>query len=100
MPTGEDQAWEILSQLDPKDVCRRALVTFDELSDAYALKSFHQDIFICPKDKKMFGHSPSSDFLLNRLGRYSRLSILWYLICAKDLPLSGKLIRPADVAGG
>lgn len=100
MPTGEQQAWRILLGLDPKDVCIRAKVTFDDLSGVYILKSFLQDIIITPKDKKIFGNSLVSDFLLKELGNYSRLSVLWYLISAKDIPLSGMLINPADMPGG
>ncbi len=100
MSTGEKQAWEILSGLDPKDVCIGAKVAFDDLSSVYILKSFLQDIFIAPKDKKIFGNSLVSDLLLNKLGNYSRLSVLWYLISAKVIPLSGVLIKPADMAEG
>ena len=100
MSAGEQEAWEILSGLDPKDVCIRAKVAFDELSGVYILKSFLQDIVIAPKDKKIFGNSVVSDFLLKRLGNYSRLAVLRYLTNAKDIPLSGILIEPADMPGG
>lgn len=100
MLTGENRAWNLLSGLDPEDVCSRAGAVFDKLSGLYILKSFLQDIFISPRNREMFGHSPLSDLLLNRLGRFSRLPILWYLINAKDIPLSGELRRPADMSGG
>ena len=100
MSVGEQQAWEILSGLDPKEVCIRAKVVFDDLSGAYILKSFFQDIIIAPKDKKIFSNSLVGNFLLKELGNYSRLSVLWYLISAKDIPLSGILTKPADMPGG
>lgn len=100
MPAGEEQAWNTLSQLTPKDVCIRANVVFDELSGNYVLKSFLQDIVISVNDKDMFCSSPTGDFILNEISRFSRLSILWYLINAKDVPLSNKLVRPADLTGG
>ena len=100
MLSGEAQACDILAGLAPEDVCCRAKATFDKLSGLYTLKSFLQDIFISPQDKRMFGNSPLSDFLLNKLGHYSRLSILYYLIGAKHMPLSGKLVKPGNMSGG
>lgn len=100
MLTGEEQAWRILAELNPEDVCSRAKVDFDKLSGLYVLKSFLQDIYISPKNKEIFGHSPLSDLLLNKLNYYSKLAILWYLINAKNTPLSGKLKKPSDMSGG
>lgn len=100
MPTGEQQAWKILAELDPEDVCVRATVLFDKTAYQYILKSFSQDIYIFPKEKNIFAISPTANLLLNSLGRYSRLSILWYLINSKDISLSGELIKPGDLSGG
>ena len=100
MPSGEEKAWKTLSQLTPEDVCSRAKATFDELCGVYLVKSFLQDILVSPKDEKMLGRSPTGDFILNEIGHLSRLSILWYLINAKDIPLSKKLVGPADMTGG
>ena len=100
MLTGERQAWELLTKLNPGDVCDRAGVMFDESTGKYTAESFLQEIFISPESKEIFGHSPAGKFILDKLEQYSRLSILWYLIKAKDIPLSGKLIKPADLQGG
>jgi len=100
MSSGEEQAWTTLSQLTPRDVCRRARVTFDELSGVYLLKSFYQDILVSPKNEKMLGQTPTANFILNEIGHLSRLSILWYLINAKVIPLSAKLVKPDDLKGG
>lgn len=97
---GEEQAWGILAGLSPEDVCRRAKVVFDRLSGLYILRSFHQDISISPQNEEISGNSPVGEFLLSELGYYSRLSILWYLIRAKDVPLSGELIKPYSMTGG
>ena len=100
MLSGEAQAWVILGGLDPEDIGSRAGIGFDRESGSYILESFAQDIFISLKDKRMFGSSPISDCLLHKLGRYSRLSVLYYLIGARDIPLSGKLVKPDDMSGG
>jgi len=99
-PDGEEQAWEILSQLASADVCHRTKASFDELAGHYILPLFNERIFLSPKDKYIWGDSKAADFLLNELSQYSRLSALWYLIQAKDIPLSGKLVSPREVNGG
>jgi hypothetical protein len=48
---GEEQAWKILSQLTPEDVCIRAKVEFNKLRGIYILKSFLQDIVISLNDE-------------------------------------------------
>ena len=100
MPAGEQRAWGILAGLDPHDVCVRADAAFDSSSGLYILRSFSQDIFVSPGDKTIFGHTPPADMLLNKLNRYSRLPILWYLIGAQNVPLSGELIKPNSLSGG
>ena len=100
MSTGEEQAWETLLCLESEDVCKRAKVAFDKESTSYILSSFSQDILVSPQVKEICGSSALSVFLLKDLAYYSRLSILWYLIGAKDIPLSGELIKPYNIAGG
>ena len=100
MLTGEQQAWKILAELESEDVCTRANVLFVKGAGLYVLKSFSQDVYISTKNRNIIGNSPTSELLLNSLGRYSRLSILWYLINAKDISLSGQLIKPSDTSGG
>ena len=98
--TGEMKAWKVLENLNHVDVCNRAQVAYDKSLNTYTLKSFGQDIIISPVDREIYSNSPESDLLLNELGEYSKLSILWYLINAKDITLTHKLVRPVDLKGG
>ncbi len=98
--TGERKACDILEGLNPEDVCNRAQATYDRSLKTYSLKSFGQDITISMVDKTIHSDSHESDLLLNKLADYSRLSILWYLVNAKDISLTGKLLRPEDLKGG
>jgi len=100
MPNGEQLAWGILSELNPEDVCYRVKATYDELPEAYVLKSFIHYVLVYPKDKKIISHSTIGNLLLTELKDYYQLSILWYLITAKDVPLSEKLVNPANLSGG
>ncbi len=97
---GEKKAWELLSQLDPKATGTRTGATFNSESSRYELKCLGQDIHVSLKDREITAHSDPGMFLVNKLGEYSRLSILSYLITAMDLPFSGELVRPADLPGG
>ncbi|MFC1913337.1 DUF3786 domain-containing protein [Chloroflexota bacterium] len=97
---GEQRAWDILAGLNPKDVSHRSKAAYDELSGAYILRLFSEEVSVSPEDRIIRSNSVAADFLLNGLRHYSRLSLLWYLIQSKDIPLSGKLINPGSVAGG
>ncbi|GAX63060.1 L-alanine-DL-glutamate epimerase and related enzymes of enolase superfamily [Candidatus Scalindua japonica] len=98
--TGESKAWEILGGLDPQNVCSKAKVTYDSSFNIYTLNSFGQAIIVSMAGKTIDSDSKESDLLLNKLGDYSRLSILWYLINAKDIAFSKKLVRPENLKGG
>ncbi|MFQ5962758.1 MAG: DUF3786 domain-containing protein [Candidatus Scalinduaceae bacterium] len=97
---GEKQAWDILTGLDSKDVKTRANVIFNSHNSTYELACFGQDVYISLTNRDIFGTSSLGKFLVKELREYSRLSILRYLIHAKDLPLSGQLVRPSDLPGG
>lgn len=100
MESGENKCWGILAASVPAEICKGAAVTYDEASGHYRLKSFGTDISISPVDKIISGSDSTGELLLTRLGYFSRLSILWYLISAKDIALSGKLINPLNLKGG
>ena len=98
--TGEEQAWEQLKRLKYEDVCCRAKVTYDQSLKTYILKSFGQNINISLLNKEISGDSQDGDFLLKKLGDYSRLSALWYLVNARNIVFSNKMIRPGNLKGG
>ena len=100
MSSGEERLWEVLKSLKPEDVCRRTGAGFYDNTGCYSLKSFGWEISLSPEDKKISGESPASDTLLNKLGYFSRLSILSYLATAKDIPLTGQLVNPVNLKGG
>ena len=100
MSSGEEKAWNILRELDPADVCRNAMVGFDNLSGLYLIKSFGMDLSIDPKTNSIHTDAPEGDLLLKKLGYFSVLSILWYMTSARDIPLSNRLVQPANLKGG
>ena len=100
MSNGEEEAWLRLQKLDPADVCRNTKAGFNEVSGHYVLPVFNTEIFISPPDRLIRGDTRLVKMLLNGLDYYARLPSLWYLIDAKDKPLSGELINPRQVGGG
>ncbi len=100
MSSGEEKAWNILRDLKPADVCKNAMVSFDDAAGIYVLKSFGMDLSVAPENKSISSEAPYSDLLLNRLGYFSKLSIPFYLTSAMDIPLTGRLVQPGNVKGG
>jgi hypothetical protein len=100
MSSGEDKAWNILKDLDPAEVCRNSLAVFDPASGIYLMKSFGMDIYIDPAKQLIRSDAPEGDLLLEKLGYFSKLSILWYITTVRDIPLSGKLVQPVNLKGG
>ena len=100
MSSGEEKAWNILRNLHPSGVCKNAMVSFDDATGIYLLKSFAMDLSVEPETKSIYSESPYADLLLNRLGYFSRLSIPIYLTSAMDIPLTGRLVQPVNIKGG
>ncbi|OGW36349.1 MAG: hypothetical protein A2Y97_05990 [Nitrospirae bacterium RBG_13_39_12] len=98
--SGEEKAWEILEKIEPADVCRNASVTFDEKNKCYILKSFCIDFSVIPKEKIIRSPTSQGETIIKKYGYFFIHSCLWYLINAKDLPLTGRLVKPFDIKGG
>jgi len=97
---GEEQAWDLLLELDPDELQRNANVMYDEELSTYGLICFGQNIKVSLLDRNISGTSDTADTLINGLGDYSRLSILNYMVNVKNVPLSEQLVRPTDLSGG
>ena len=100
MSSGEEKAWEKFGSLNPFDVCKKAGVSYVSENGNYILKLFGMDFSISPHQKVIKNLSPEGDILLKKHGYFFNLSALCYLSNAKDIPLSGRLIKPVDLKGG
>jgi hypothetical protein len=97
---GEARAWETLSGLKPADVCSGAKATYEIAAGNYRITSFGIDFIVSPGNRSITSEDPRADLFLDRLKDFFRLALLWYLTSSKDIPASGRLIRPLDVKGG
>ncbi len=100
MTSGEEKAWENLIDLEPFEICKKAIASYNKEKTNYILRSLGMDFLISLKSREIKSMSPDGENLLNRHSYFFNLSVLCYLINAKDIPLSGKLIKPVDIKGG
>jgi hypothetical protein len=100
LSSGEEKAWEILRGLDPMIVCRNASVSFDEKDRCYILRSFCIDFSVIPEEKIIKSATHPGGTIIKKYGYFFIHSCLWYLINAKDIPLTGRLIKPVNIKGG
>jgi hypothetical protein len=97
---GEDKAWAILSTLTPAAVCKAASVAYDAASTSYQVTSFGMHFIVSERDKKISSTAPGSDVLLGKLGSFFRLSVIWYLVSARDIACSNRLVGLKQIRGG
>lgn len=101
-PTAAEElkAWELLASLRPEAVVRKASVMFDPASACYTIKSFGIDFTISQNKRTITSHVPQGSLLLEQQGDFFRFSVLWYLVNAKEIDATGRLVQPQDIRGG
>jgi hypothetical protein len=97
--SGEELGWRSLVELDPKDVCRRSLATYDDKSDRYGLKIMSDEYHIAPKEKNI-QPAGAGKRLLPEFGVDFNIMVLDYLVNSKEVPESGKLVAGAQLKTG
>jgi hypothetical protein len=97
---GEDKAWVILSTLKSADVCKAALVTYDAGSTSYQLTSFGMNVIVSVRKRMITSTASESEALLGKLGAFFRLSVLWYLVSAKDIACTNRPVKLEHIRGG
>jgi len=100
MLTGEENAWRNLRDLNPSDVCRRTGAFYDGENNNYILSSFGMDFMVNPREQEIKHTHPEGEILIKKYNYFFNLSVLCYLINARDIPLSGRLIKPSNIKGG
>ena len=97
---GEARAWELLAARDPQDVCERAEADYSPGEGSYTLSVFGRPVVVTPATGTMSGSSPESELILTKASYFSRLSILYYLLCARKIPPAGLLVKPSGLRSG
>src|SRR5512140_2936142 len=96
----EEKAWAQVCGLSRDEVCRRTDATFDEKAEAYCIRSFGIDFHVNPCEMLIACPSDRGGLFLGKLKDFFRIAMLWYMSNAKEIPTTGRLIRPIDVKGG
>ncbi len=97
---GNVHTWEEFSRLNSVEVSTRSGVPYDTNLNLFTLRSFGHDIFISLNRREVFSDSKEGEFLLGLKEFFFDLCVLWYLISTSKTPLSGELIKPANLPGG
>ncbi|MGE5239335.1 MAG: DUF3786 domain-containing protein [Chloroflexota bacterium] len=98
--SGEGRAWDALSGRDPQEVAARACATYDGGAGLFKIRSFGQEFLVSPAERSVSSRSEQGAAILATPEYFFNLSVIWYLACARDVPLSGRLINPVHVKGG
>lgn len=97
---GEEKAWEMIRGLPRADVLSRTGTVYDEKSEAYVLHSFGTDFHVNTREMLITCPTERGALFLGKLRDFFRIAALCYMSNAKDIPPTGRLIRPVDVKGG
>ncbi|MGE5809133.1 MAG: DUF3786 domain-containing protein [Nitrospirota bacterium] len=97
---GEEKAWQILASMSPEAVCRAADTSYNADTSSYTIKSLGMDVVVSVPQRSMTSASDGSKVLLQRLGYFFRLSILWYLVSVKDVACTGTPVKLENIPGG
>lgn len=87
--TGEDKAWRELAGLEPSIVAARSGAVHDAATGAYTLRVFGEEFLVAPSTRTITSLSDPDrkpEYLLG-------LAVPVYLTQAKDIPVSGELVK-------
>jgi hypothetical protein len=94
--------WEELTTMDPADVCRRSLGTYEPEEEAYRILLLHQGYTIHPLRRSITRETDPAaradrhgDILFDEA-----LVLIIYLLRAREIPLAGKQQTEKDLPGG
>jgi len=97
--SGEEKGWEDLDHLDPLDVCRKSLATYDHESRRYTLRFLNVDFVVILGERAVRPLSERNAGVPG-LGLDFRIMILDYLANCSEAHLSGRLVSGAQLKGG
>jgi hypothetical protein len=96
---GEEKGWKDLLQLDPIEICRKSLATYDRESRKYTLRVLAVDYDVMLGDRAVMP-AGRKDAGAPDLGPEFRIMILDYLANCKEVSPSGRLVSGAQLKAG
>ena len=98
MTEGEQKAWEDVDALVPETMAESALL--ERTGNGYVIRCLGADLLLSLAGRTITGQGPVAEDLTGRHGNFLRLSALTYLAHAKDVPPTGRLVKPEGLKGG
>lgn len=91
------ELWNSLKAMNPAEVCRRSLASYDKARGGYRLRILKRDYLILPESGVVQGVDTSSP---HTFGFCLLVAVLNYLICAEEIPLSDNWISEKQFPSG
>jgi len=88
--------WQQLAELDPELTVKRAKCRYTADAGQYVLGFLNKEYVIDVDRRRIF----PDDHQQQEVGFLQQLCLLAYLVGAKDVPLSDKLVQPESLPGG
>jgi len=98
-PTDSDY-WDEFARLNPETVCIRTLADYQVKQRAYTLPVLNQDYLILPHQRRIERLTEGGALTEEDLTKEFTLMVLFYLLHAKNIPLTRKWIGEKDLPGG
>lgn len=90
----------MLAGMEPAEVERNASVCYERETSCYVIESLGMRFSISPAERAIRGVGPEAEAVRERYAYFLNLSLLHYLAGARDIGLSGRLLRPENLKGG
>ena len=92
----DDCHYQDLAQMDPADVCRRALCGYDAHKGCYILSVWGEEYAVFPSESRI---TPSGDAMWHATGFFD-LFMVHYLLTSVEKPIRKEWISVKDITGG
>jgi hypothetical protein len=100
MVPGEAEAWKILNESEPPTISGNADAVYDGARRMYLVSSLNSTITVSPESREIGSDDPEQALALERVSYFVRLAVLWYLVRAREIGLTGRLVRPQTLKDG
>lgn len=94
MKEGEAFGWDALLALDPEEVTKRTGVPYDRETGSYTILVYGHPVQVSTATKTFEGAGDQFAAIIGRYAYFSKISILSYLVNAKNVPPTGHQIKP------
>ncbi len=90
----------MLARMEPAEVERNASVRYEKETSCYVIESLGMRFSVFPAERAIRGSGPEAEAVRERYAYFLNLPLLWYLAGARDIGLTGRLLRPENLKGG